>query len=196
MRQPDTMSKRLAVSCVTLFVLFLGITAYLVSALEGDIQGNNFTISQAIAFGNKPSMITLVVLAMGIFSYLTYYRGHNYMFFRLLLSLIICSFVITIVWVTTYYSKEDHYILAAFIFSSVVITIVLNSYLIYNGQTVKTKNSKMILLALPILAILGSVGLILGKVSVIEDEVVQLFPSFENYIATIFGMSVFTLGFM
>ena len=118
------------------------------------------------------------------------------MFFRLLLSLIICSFVITIVWVTTYYSKEDHYILAAFIFSSVVITIVLNSYLIYNGQTVKTKNSKMILLALPILAILGSVGLILGKVSVIEDEVVQLFPSFENYIATIFGMSVFTLGFM
>ena len=196
MRQPDTTSKRLAVSCVTLFVLFLGITAYLVSALEGEIQGNNFTISQAIAFGNKPSMITLVVLAMGIFSYLTYYRGHNYLYFRLLLSLIICSFVITIVWVTTYYSKEDHYILAAFIFSSVVITIILNSYLIYNGQTVKTKNSKMILLALPILAILGFVGLTLGKVSVIEDEVVQLFPSFENYIATIFGMSVFTLGFM
>ena len=196
MRQPDTMSKRLAVSCVTLFVLFLGITAYLVSALRGEIQSDNFTISQAIAFGNKPSMITLVVLAMGIFSYLTYYRGHNYMFFRLLLSLIICAFVITIVWVTTYYSKEDHYILAAFIFSSVVITIVLNSYLIYNGQTVKTKNSKMILLALPILALLGFVGLTLGKVKVIEDEVVQLFPSFENYIATIFGMSVFTLGFM
>ena len=196
MRQPDSISKKLAIACVTLFVLFLGITAYLVSALEGDIQGNNFTISQAIAFGNKPSMITLVVLAMGIFSYLTYYRGHNYLYFRLLLSLIICSFVITIVWVTTYYSKEDHYILAAFIFSSVIITIILNSYLIYNGQTVKTKNSKMILLALPILAILGFIGLTLGKVSVIEDEVVQLFPSFENYIATVFGMSVFTLGFM
>ena len=196
MRQPDTMSKRLAVSCVTLFVLFLGITAYLVSALEGEIQGNNFTISQAIAFGNKPSMVTLVVIAMSIFSYLTYYRGHNYLYFRLLLSLIICSFVITIVWVTTYYSKEDHYILAAFIFSSVIITIILNSYLIYNGQTVKSKNSKMILLALPILAILGFIGLTLGKVSVIEDEVVQLFPSFENYIGALFGMSVFTLGFM
>ena len=196
MRQPDTISKRLAISCVTLFVLFLGITAYLVSALRGEIQSDNFTISQAIAFGNKPSMITLVVLAMGIFSYLTYYRGHNYLYFRLLLSLIMCSFVITIVWVTTYYSKEDHYILAAFIFTSVVTTIVLNSYLIYNGQTVKSKNSKMILLAIPILALLGFVGLTLGKVKVIEDEVVQLFPSFENYIATIFGMSVFTLGFM
>ena len=196
MRQPDSISKKLAIACVTLFVLFLGITAYLVSALRGHIQSDNFTISQAIAFGNKPSMVTLVVLAMGIFSYLTYYRGHNYLYFRLLLSLIICSFVITIVWVTTYYSKEDHYILAAFIFSSVVITIVLNSYLIYNGQTVKTKNSKMILLAIPVLAILGFIGLSLGKLSVIEDEVVQLFPSFENYIATIFGMSVFTLGFM
>jgi len=196
MRQPDTTSKRLAISCITIFVLFLGITAYLVSALEGEIQGNNFTISQAIAFGNKPSMVTLVVLAMGIFSYLTYYRGHNYLYFRLLLSLIICSFVITIVWVTTFYSKEDHYILAAFIFTSVVITIILNSYLIYNGQLVKTKNSKMILLALPVLAILGFIGLTLGKVSVIEDEVVQLFPSFENYIGAIFGMSVFTLGFM
>jgi hypothetical protein len=196
MRQPDTTSKRLAISCITIFVLFLGITAYLVSALRGEIQSDNFTISQAIAFGNKPSMVTLVVLAMGIFAYLTYYRGHNYLYFRLLLSLIICSFVITIVWVTTFYSQEDHYILAAFIFTSVVITIILNSYLIYNGQLVKTKNSKMILLALPILAILGFVGLTLGKLSVIEDEVVQLFPSFENYIGAIFGMSVFTLGFM
>jgi hypothetical protein len=196
MKQPDIISKRLAVSCVTLFVLFIGITAYLVSALKDEIQSNNFTISQAIAFGNKPSMITLVVLAMSIFSYLTYYRGHKYLYFRLLLSLIICAFVITIIWVTTYYSKEDHYILAGFIFISVVITIILNSYLIYNGQLVKTKNSKIILLALPILSILGFIGLTLGKVSFIEDKVVQLFPSFENYVVSIFGISVITLGFM
>lgn len=196
MKQPDIISKRLAVSCVTLFVLFIGITAYLVSALKDEIQSNNFTISQAIAFGNKPSMITLVVLAMSIFSYLTYYRGHKYLYFRLLLSLIMCSLVITIIWVTTYYSKEDHYILAGFIFSSVIITIILNSYLIYNGQLVKTKNSKIILLALPILSILGFIGLTLGKVSFIEDKVVQLFPSFENYVASIFGISVITLGFM
>jgi len=195
-RQPDSLSKKLAVSCVTLFVLFLGIAAYLVSTLKGDIQGNNFTISQALAFGNQPAMVTLVVLAMGIFSYLTYYRRHNYLLFRLLLSLIICSFVITIMWVTTYYSKEDHYILASFIFTSVVITIVLNSYLIYNGMTNKTQNSKMLLLALPILSIFGFIGLILGKMSFIEDKVVQLFPSFENYIGALFGMSVFTLGFM
>ena len=196
MRQPDFTSKSLAISCITLFVLFLGITAYLVSALKGEIQSDNFTISQAIAFGNKPAMITLVVCAMGILSYLSYYRGHNYLYFRLLLNLIICSFIIIIVWVTTYYSESDHYILAAFIFISIVISIILNSYLIYNGIAKKTKNNKMILLAIPILAILGLVGLILGKIKPIENKVVQLFPSFENYIGTILGMSVFTLGFI
>jgi hypothetical protein len=196
MRQPNFISKSLAIACITLFVLFLGITAYLVSSLKGEIKDDNFTISQAIAYGNKPSMIILVVCAMGILSYLTYYRGHKYLYFRLLLNLIICSFIITIVWVTTYYSESDHYILAAFIFGSVVISIILNSYLIYNGLPKKTKNAKMILLAIPILAIIGLIGLILGRIKVIEEKAVQLFPSFENYIGAILGMSVFTLGFM
>ena len=196
MRQPDFTSKSLAIACITFFVLFLGITAYLVSALKGEIQSDNFTISQAIAFGNKPAMITLVVCAMGILSYLMYYRGHKYLYFRLLLNLIICAFVITIVWITTYYSESDHYILASFIFTSVVISIILNSFLIYNGLSVKTKSKKMILLAVPVLAIIGFIGLIIGKITPIENEAVQIFPSFENYIGAIFGMSVFTLGFM
>ena len=196
MRQPNIISKSLAISCITLFVLFLGITAYLVSALKGKIKNDNFTISQALAFGNKPAMIILVVCAMSILSYLTYYRGHRYLYFRLLLNLIICSFVITIIWVTTYYNEDDHYILAAFIFTAILISIILNSYLIYNGLFVKTKNNKMILLAIPILAIIGFMGLILGKITPIEEKVVQLFPSFENYIGAILGMSVFTLGFM
>jgi hypothetical protein len=196
MRQPDFTSKSLAIACITLFVIFLGITAYLVSALKGEIQSDNFTISQALAYGNKPSMVILVVFTIGILSYLTYYRGHKYLYFRLLLNLIICSFIITIIWVTTYYNKDDHYILAGFIFTSMVISIMLNSYLIYNGLKVKTKNKKMILLALPVLAIIGSIGLILGKIKAIEEKAVELFPSFENYIGVVLAMSVFTLGFM
>ena len=54
----------------------------------------------------------------------------------------------------------------------------------------------MILLALPVLAIIGSIGLILGKINAIEEKAVQLFPSFENYIGAVLGMSIFTLGFM
>jgi hypothetical protein len=196
MRQPDTISKSLSIACITLFAIFLGITAYLVSALKGEINSENFTISQALAFGNKPAMVTLVVLTVGILSYLTYYRGHNFLYLRLLLNLIICSFIITIIWVTTYYSQSDHYILASFIFVSMVLTIFLNSYLIYNGLKVKTKSNKMILLALPSLALMGLIGLTIGKISVIEDKVVQLFPSFENYIGVVLAMSVFTLGFM
>ena len=196
MIQPDIISKSLSIACITLFAIFLGITAYLVSALKGEINSENFTISQALAFGNKPAMVTLVVLTVGILSYLTYYRGHNYLYLRLFLNLLICSFIIKIIWVTTYYSQSDHYILASFIFGSMVLTIFLNSYLIYNGLKVKTKSNKMILLALPSLAFIGLIGLSIGKISVIEDKVIQLFPSFENYIGLVLAMCVFTLGFM
>jgi len=44
--QPDTFSKSIAIICVSLFVIFLSISAYLVSTLKGEIQDNNFTISQ------------------------------------------------------------------------------------------------------------------------------------------------------
>ena len=54
----------------------------------------------------------------------------------------------------------------------------------------------MILQILPILAILGGIGLVLGKNEIIEKKVVQLFPSFENYMILIQGASILTLGFI
>lgn len=195
-KQPDTLSKSLSISCITVLVIFLGITAYLVSSLRGEIHSNNFTVSQAIAFGNKPSMVILLVLAFSILAYLTYYRGHPYLFLRLFMYLVLCSFIITIIWVTTFYSKLDHYILAGIIFTFFVITIILNSFLLYNGLTTKTKTKKIILIIIPLLAIIGLIGLGLTIINEIGDNVVQLFPSFENYIGVVLAMSVFTLGFM
>jgi hypothetical protein len=195
-KQPDTISKSLSISCIFFLVIFLSITAYLVSTLKGDIQSDNFTISQAISSGNKPSMIILLVLAFSILGYLTYYRVHNYLFLRLFMYLLLCAFIITIVWVTTYYSKEDHYILAGIIFTLFIISIILNSYLLYNGLKIKTKTKKNILLAIPILSIIGLIGLGLGNISPISDKVVELFPAFEIYTGVIMSLSIYTLGFM
>lgn len=195
-KQPNFISKSLSISCISALVIFLGITAYLVSSLQGEIQSNNFTISQAIASGNKPSMIILLVLAFSILSYLTYYRGHPYLFLRLLMYLVSCSFIITIVWVTTYYNKENHYILAGIIFTFFVTIIILNSYLIYNGLSVKTKTNKYILIGIPILAIIGLIGIGLGNLEPISNEVTQLFPVFENYLGIVMSLSIYTLGFM
>ena len=194
--QPDNISKSLSISCIFSLVLFLGITAYLVSTLKGDIKSDNFTISQAIAYGNKPSMIIILVIAFSILGYLTYYRGHNYLLIRLFMYLVLCAFIITIIWVTTYFSARDHYIFAGLIFSFFVITIIFNSYLLYNGLKVKTKTKKNILIAIPLLSILGLFGSGLSIMNVFGSNVPQLFPSFENYLGVILSISIYTMGFM
>lgn len=194
-RQPDMISKSLAIITITCLLIFIGITAYLVSALKAEINSDLFTISQALAFGNKPGMIILIICSLSVLSYLLYYRGHKYLYFRLLLNLIICVFIITIIWVTTYYSNTDHGILAGLIFTAFLISIILNSYLVYTGLIKKTKTKKIILLAIPILALIGFIGLIISNISTIDKNVVQLFPSFENYMCAIYSMSIFTLGF-
>ncbi len=193
---PDTFSKSISIVCVSLFVIFLSITAYLVSTLRGEIQDNNFTISQSLAFGNQISMVSILVIAFSMLSYLTYYRGHKYLLLRLFLNLLICALIITIIWVTTFYSETDHYILAGIIFISVLISIILDSYLIYNGIKIKTKQNKIILMGIPILAILGLIILFIGKMKPVEDKAPQLFPAFENYMFVIKGLSVISLGFM
>ena len=196
MRAPDTVSKVLASLCLLIFALCIGLSAYLVSALKGEIDDKNFTISQPLAFGNKYAMVILLVLSFGILGYLTYYRGGAYLILRLFLILVISSLIITIIWVTTFYSKMDHYILAGIIFVSALINIILTSNTIYSELKMKTKNKIIILQILPILAILGGMGLMIGKYKIVEEKVVQLFPSFENYMILVQGASILTLGFI
>ena len=86
-RQPNMISKSLAIITITCMLIFIGITAYLVSALKAEINSDLFTISQALAFGNKPGMIILIICSLSVLSYLLYYRGHKYLYFRLLLNL-------------------------------------------------------------------------------------------------------------
>ena len=196
MRAPNTVSKVLASICCLIFALCIGLSAYLVSALKGKINDKNFTISQALAFGNKYAMVILLVLSSIILGYLTYYRGGANLFIRLLLILIISSLIITLIWVTTFYSKMKHYILAGIIFVSALINIILTNNTIYSELKIKTKTKIIILHMLPILAILGTIGLILAKNKFIEKKVVQLFPSFENYMIFLQGATILTLGFI
>lgn len=194
--QPNKTSKSLSIICISLFVIFLSITAYLVSALKNEIHNDKFTISQAIAFGNQPGMIILLVSAFGVLSYLTYYRGYKYLFLRLFMYFLICSLIITIVWITPYYNIDDHNILAGIIFATIVLTIILNSYLIYNGLLTKTKKSKYVLTTIPILSIIGLIGAGFSSINVISDKPLELFAAFENYMAVVLCISIFTLGFM
>ena len=154
-------------------------------------------MSQSLAYGNKPAMVSMITVFLILLLYLIYYRGHSkYLYIRLFLILLICALIITIVWVTTNYNVNDHYILASIIFISTITYILLTSIVIYQGLKVKSKSSTIILFSLPILAILGLIGLGLSMTKFISEKVSELFPSFENYMFLIQIFSMLTLGFM
>jgi hypothetical protein len=192
----DIISKSISVVGVLIVILMFTLAAYLESFLKGDIDKNIFTVSQALAFGNRPLMISMLTVGMFALGYLIYYRGHRYMLIRLFIIFLILALIITIMWVTTFYSRKDHYIIAAVIFISNIVLISLNSAAIYKDTKGLSMISKIILYMLPILAMLGFIGLILGNVPAISKKVPELFPSFENYSLAIQGGSILTLGFM
>ena len=197
-RPPDFKSKVLSVSAVTLFTFMIVLAAYLPSILKGKINKNIFSISQSLAFGNKPAIISLLTLFYCILSYLIYYRGPKNLtlFIRLFLIFIICSLIITIVWVTTFYDLSDHYIIATVIFICLVINIFLTSFVIYKGLKIKTRIKLFILFFIPLLSILGFIGLIINRLNFVRNKVKELFPSFENFMIFINFLSILTLGFM
>lgn len=192
--QPTTKSRYLSLIVIFLFLVAFGLLAYLPAALEQDVNKNVFTISQSLAYSIKPAFIVVFSIASLLFGYLMYYRGHDYLFTRLFLLLVISAFVITILWVTTFYNKDDHYILAGIIFSLTVLFIIINNYVIYKGMKLHGKYKTLFLVGTPILAILGLFGLIIGM-TVLKNEI-PVFPAFENYMIIIESLSVIALGFM
>jgi hypothetical protein len=194
--QADIVSKSIAVVGVLIVVSMFTLAAYLDSFLKGDIDKNIFTVSQALAFGNRPLMISMLTAGMFAIGYLIYYRGHRYMLIRLFLLFVMLALIITIMWVTTFYNRKDHYIIAFVIFICNILLVTLNSVAIYKDIKGLSMISNVIVFLLPILAILGFVGLIVGNIPAVANKVPELFPSFENYSLAVQGGSLLTLGFL
>ena len=196
-RRADIISRSLAMMGILIVVLMFTLAAYLNSFLRGKINKNIFTVSQALAFGNKPAMITMLTVSIMLLMFLNYYRGLRYLPIRLFLLFIIYAFILSLLWVTTFYNKEDHYILASIIFISIIIYITLSSVALYSFNKGSLSCASIILLYLiPFLSILGFVGLIVGNIKVVKEKVPEIFPSFENYMLFMTGLSTLTLGFM
>ena len=196
-RQPDIISRSIAVVGLLIIILMFTLAAYLNSFIRGKIDKNIFTVSQALAFGNKPAMISMLSGGIMLLMFLNYYRGLRYLPIRLFLLLVIYSFILSLLWVTTFYNKKDHYILAFIIFISSIVYIILSSMAIYSFNKSSLSQASIILLyAIPIFAILGFIGLIVGNIKIIKEKVPQIFPSFENYVLFMVGLSTLTLGFM
>ena len=198
----SNLTKIISVVCIALFVLTFGLASYLPSILKGEVDKNDFTISRSLEYGSKVAIICGLFVAFGLLAYLSYYRGHSLLYFRLFLILVAFAFTITLLWITPDFNMKDHYILDAIIFSSVVIHIITISYVIYEGFLISHKKNKLtnkillLLIGLPILSIIGIIGLLVSNIPSINNSVPELFPSFENYMLVIQSASILLLGFV
>lgn len=192
--QPNRRSRVLSIIICFLFLSSIGLLAYLNAILEHEINATNFTVSQSLAFSIKPAFVVVFTIACVLFAYLMYYRNHSYLWIRLFMLLVIYAFIITILWVTTYYNKSEHYILASFIFAFAVVIIGLNNLLLYKGLKSHSRLKDIFLISVPILAVLGLIGILISKT--VLSDIPQMFSSFENYILLLKGISVLAFGFV
>jgi hypothetical protein len=193
-RKSDLLSKSIAIVGVLIVFLMFTLAAYLNSFLKGHIDKNLFTVSQSLAYGNKPAMGVMLTIGIGMIMFLNVYRGLNFLYLRLFLLLVCYSLILTIFWVTTYYNRRDHYIIALTIFTCAIAYIFLNSIALYMNKGYNTFGLIGIILV-PIFAVLGFIGLIISLTPKINNKVPQIFPSFENFMLLMKGMSVILLGF-
>ena len=184
------------VSIVSMLILF-GLGTYLTSYLKGEISQSLFTVSQSLAFGNQPVVILLLTTSIILLGYINIIRGPSkLLWLRQFLLLLVYGMVITLLWVTTYYSTIDHYILATIIFISIVVYINITSILYY--KNIKNVNifNKVILILLSSLSIIVLIGLAISKFEYINKKVVELFPSLENSMIFLFLVCILIQGFM
>ena len=196
--QPATnFTRGISILSISIFLILFGLGTYLTSYLKGDINSRLFTISQSLAFGNQPVVIILLFIALFLAGYLNYLRGPAKLYWvRQFFLFAAYAFIITLLWVTTYYSKDDHYILAALIFTGIVIYIITTCVLYYMSMKYKTKFQKSILITVPILTSLVLVGLVISNLKIVKENVIQLFPSLENSMLFLFLVTVLLQGFI
>ena len=125
------------IAMVSMIISF-GIFSYFYSGIvEGNLgtseENRTFTISRALAYGNKPGFFILTTISFLYIIYLLILRGPKKLFFpRVLLLFISFSFLISLLWLTTMYNETLHYTLASIIFTFILFFNLLTFYLFYN----------------------------------------------------------------
>ena len=187
---------------ITVFALLcymsaFGIAGYQVSYKKGKIWNTEFTISQSLAFGNDPALVSLFTLGTMAYIYLLLLKGPKYLLYpRIISQVIIYIFLITIIWITTFRDKGKHYIFALIIFLGTLLYHIM-TYIAYKNLKVSPL-VKNILLGACILNILVFIGLGVTKGTPLSnyDESKITFASLENTVTVITGTVLTVIGFL
>lgn len=127
---PNQKTNILALVTIFTYVIALVVGAYAISISKDKIEQNEFTISQALAFGSRELMIICFVISYICAILLIWNRGPmEYIAFRSLLITISYVLLITIIYVTKYYDEPMHFTLAGIIFICNLLFILLTAHI-------------------------------------------------------------------
>lgn len=196
---------RLRVQLAGIFsVLFLasafGFAAYEVSYKKGKISKDEFTVSQSLAYGDQPILLTLLTLGTAAYIYLLNVRGPKKMLvLRIFLQLVIFAFIASLLWIKPWGKYlERHRIFAAIIFFTTLVYHVLTYFTFKDvSQLVK-----ILLLIAVIVNILVFIGLIVTNLPQLNKsnkskEVSHItFASLENTTTLITGSVILIIAFL
>ena len=127
---PSQKTKVLSSLAIFTYLTGLIVGAYAVSIGKDKIMNDEFTVSQALAFGSRELMISSFILAYIFMILLIWERGPmKYIGIRSLLLTIFFGLLISIIYVTKYYNEEMHFNMAGVMFIANLIFILLTAHL-------------------------------------------------------------------
>lgn len=197
---PNFDTKKLSVISIVCFLIALVGGAYGFSIASKHIHADDFTVSQALAHGNKLVMISFFMISFGLMTYLNYLRSSIFLYkLRVFLILVISSLIITIMWVTVAKNKKIHYILAGVIFTTNIVYLLTISY-IFNDYLKKEKKYKRYLLDIIILLTFTAwiILLVFGIFSKSDNDLLddEIFAVTENITILLTSLPILYLGFI
>ena len=190
-------SKLISLIAILCFMFGFGIAAYEISYEKGRINNVEFTVSESLAFGDEPGLVTLFTIGIIAYMYLIKMKGpKEFLYIRLFLLLLIYSFLITIIWITTYKDKRLHYIFAFIIFLSTFIYHILTYISFSKKCSALMCNCLLVACLLNILVIIGLGATKIIKPITEKNETRITFASLENTFLLIVIFVMFVIGFL
>lgn len=127
---PNQKTKILSYLSIFTYSIGLLVGAYAVSIGKDQIKRDEFTVSQALAFGSRELMIISFILSYLFIILLIWERGpYKFIILRSFLITVFFVFLITIIYVTKYYDEELHFTLAGVMFIANLIFVLLTAHL-------------------------------------------------------------------
>jgi hypothetical protein len=146
LRPPNFQTRVLSIIILLSFITAVVGGAYIVSLEKDKIDSRKFTVSQALAHGNKEIMVPLFIVSLLATVLLNYIRGGEryLLIFRIIVTILIYTMMVSLIWITVEKDKATHFHIAGSIFTFITVYIFTIIYL-FNKYLYGYNSNKILL---------------------------------------------------